>query len=314
MTRGSGLVEVARSVDWGGDHAAAERALSNAADERTRALIDGFVHQAGPPPGRFQWVALGSHARGELHCASDQDHALVWDSARAARSSYAADLAAEVITGLEDFGMRRCDGGYMADSWSQSREEWEATLRDRIAAPTPEAIVDADVFLDLRPLRGDLDASMLRVLLATGGDSPLLLHGLARAAIGFGVPLHAFGRMPRGEVDLKKSGLAPIVLLARLYGLRCGSVALSTTERLHDSGRAGLVSAELADRLVGAFEFLSALRITRQLEQVGRGGVTLSDRVVVGELPATDQEKLRDAFRAVKGAQSVTSLIFRTDL
>lgn len=168
------LVEVARA---GGS-------LAAAADARTRLLIDGFLHQAGPPPARFAWVLLGSHARGELHCASDQDHALFWE--KAPTGSYAADLAATVIDGLEQFGMRRCDGGYMADKWSYSVADWADILRERVNAPTPDAIVDADVFLDIRPLTAGVDVAPALAELAS--ESPRLLHGLAIAANSFPTP------------------------------------------------------------------------------------------------------------------------------
>ena len=190
------------------------------------------MHQVGPPPGRFAWVALGSHARGELHCASDQDHALLWDTARAAGSSYAADLAAEVITGLAEFGMRPCDGGYMADRWSLGLSDWVTQARHRIDAPTPEAVLDTDVFLDLRRLVGDLDIAPATDVLLAGADSPRLLHGLAVAATSFPTALNAFGRLPHGPVDLKRTGLAPLVLLARLYGLDARSSAVGTRDRL----------------------------------------------------------------------------------
>ena len=229
------LVEVARA---GGS-------LAAAADARTRLLIDGFLHQAGPPPARFAWVLLGSHARGELHCASDQDHALFWE--KAPTGSYAADLAATVIDGLEQFGMRRCDGGYMADKWSYSVADWADILRERVNAPTPDAIVDADVFLDIRPLTAGVDVAPALAELAS--ESPRLLHGLAIAANSFPTPLHAFGRLPKGEVDLKKTGLAPTVLLARLYGLRAHSTAVSTDQRLAEA--APVLGEELSDRLNG---------------------------------------------------------------
>ncbi len=197
--------------------------LAHVADLRTRDLVDGFVHQAGPPPGRFAWVALGSHARGELHCASDQDHALIWDTARSAGSSYAVELADAVITGLAEFGMRPCDGGYMADRWSVGLADWVSQARHRIEAPTPEAVLDTDIFLDLRRLAGDLDITPATQVLLTGAESPRLLHGLAVAATAFGTALNPLGRLPHGSVDLKRTGLAPIVLLARLYALEARS-------------------------------------------------------------------------------------------
>ena len=208
-------------------------------------------------------MALGSHARGELHCASDQDHALLWDTARAAGSSYATDLAAEVITGLTEFGMRPCDGGYMADRWSVGLSDWVTQARHRIDAPTPEAVLDTDVFLDLRGLVGDLDIAPATDVLLGGADSPRLLHGLAVAATSFPTALNAFGRLPHGPVDLKRTGLAPLVLLARLYGLDARSGAVTTRDRLAATAEAGLLSEELIGRLSDGFEVLTRLRLDR---------------------------------------------------
>ena len=287
--------------------------LALEADVRTRDLVDGFVHQAGPPPGRFAWVALGSHARGELHCASDQDHALIWDTDRAAGSSYAADLAAEVIAGLTEFGMRPCDGGYMADRWSVGLADWVAQARHRIEAPTPEAVLDTDVFLDMRQLAGTLDITPATQVLLTGADSQRLLHGLATAATSFPTALNHFGRLPHGPLDLKRTGLAPLVLLARLYGLQARSPAVSTRARLAATAAAGLLSEELVERLVDGFEVLARLRLEAQVALV-RAGRPLSDMVVADDLVEEDQVALREAFRAVRGTQSVTAVTFRTDL
>jgi CBS domain-containing protein len=304
-------VALASAAGAGAEGADLGGALARAADLRSRDLVDGFVHQAGPAPGRFAWVALGSHARGELHCASDQDHALLWDTDRAAASSYAHDLAAEVIAGLAEFGMRPCDGGYMADRWSLSLAEWVAQARHRTQAPTPEAVVEADVFLDLRRLVGDLDVTPAVDVLLGGADSPRLLHGLAIAATSFPTALNPFGRLPHGPVDLKRTGLAPLVLLARLYGLSARSSAISTRDRLRATAAAGLLSEELVGRIVDGFEVLSRLRLAAQVAQV-RAGLPLSDVVVVDDLAEEDQHALRDAFRAVRATQSVTSVTFRT--
>jgi CBS domain-containing protein len=304
------LVEVARGLDWDLPPGAQ---LADAADARTRLLIDGFVHEAGPPPARFAWVTLGSHARRELHCASDQDHALFWQTDAAANTSYAADLAAAVINGLREFGMRPCDGGYMADRWSYSLTQWAEILRDRVETPTPEAVVDTDVFLDLRPLTTGLDVSAAAAQLAAGADSARLMHGLALAANSFPTPLQAFGRLGKGTVDLKKSGLAPTVLLARLYALRARSSAVGTDQRLADAGKVGVLSEELIDRLRTAYVLLTRLRLRNQLRQIGaRQYVT--DTVRLDELDETTHDDLRDAFRAIRSAQSVTSVTYRTDL
>lgn len=276
-----------------------------AADDRTRLLVDGFVHQAGPPPDTFAWVAIGSHARGELHCTSDQDHALVWACAPAAASRYAQELADSVITGLEAFGMRRCDGGYMADAWSLPVAQWVVRLREQQRAPTPQAVLETDVFLDLRRLAGTLDIAPLQAVLLSGADAPRLLHGLATAANGFPVALAAFGRLPGGEIDLKRTGLVPLVLLARLYGLQARSAAVATPDRIAAAVDAGVLSPSLGDALREAFALLLRLRLQSQL--TGRP-------VVARDLPSADAAALRQAYQAIRTAQSAAALAHRTDL
>lgn len=288
-------------------------ALTRVADQRARDLVDGFVHSAGPAPAPFTWLVLGSHARGELHCASDQDHALVWATPRAARSSYAEDLAAAVISGLAESGLRPCDGGYMADRWSYAVADWVDLLHERIAAPTPEAVVDADILLDLRVLTGTQDVTPLLEVLGTGAGSARLMHGLARAALSFAPPRAPFGRLPRGPLDVKRGVLAPVVLLARLYGLRAGTAAVSTTDRLVAAAAAGVLGEELCARLDQAFTMTSGLRIRAQLAALDTGG-RVDDLIDPGALGDDEVDGLRAAVRAVRAAQSVTAVTFRTDL
>lgn len=285
--------------------------ITRAADDRTRQLVDGFVHQAGPARRAFAWVALGSHARGELHCASDQDHALLWATDRAAASSYAHDLAEHVIVGLERFGLRRCGGGYMADRWSMSLAAWTTAARARIDVPTTQAVLDTEVFLDVRALAGDLDIAPALAVLAEGSRSPRLLHELATAARSFPAPLTPFGRLPQSTLDLKRGGIAPTVLLARLYALVAGSTEVGTVARLNAAS--DTLGKELSARLIRAYDVLTRLRLERQLADDAEG-LPLTDIVAPRDLSQTDQQALRDGLRAVRAAQSVTAVRFRTDL
>jgi CBS domain-containing protein len=307
------LVDVARALHDTEPAIAVAAAMSDAVDDRTRALIDGFVAEAGPPPADFAWMALGSHARRELHCASDQDHALVWADDDAAASDYARELAGTVIEGLAAFGMRRCSGGYMADAWSHSVPQWLAHLHHLIAAPTPEAVVDADIFLDLRPVAGSLDTTAVVSVLQSGSESARLLHGLALAANSFGTPLTTLGRLPTGNIDVKRSGLAPVVLLARLYGLVAGGGAVSTRDRLATAAERGSLSAKLSGRLDFAYALLTRFRLHSQLAQLDRQE-PITDIIAIADIPWQDQSLLRTALRSIKSAQSTTAVAFRTDL
>lgn len=309
----SDLVDVALALSATEPAFAVSQAMSDAVDDRTAQLVDEYTHRQGPPPTPFAWMALGSHARRELHCASDQDHALVWADDAAAHSAYARGLAESVIAGLTEFGMRPCSGYYMADRWSHSLHEWLDITASRIDAPTPDAVLDTDIFLDMRVVTGELDASPIIGLLRGGAQSGRLLHGLAQAAGHFGVPLTTFSRLPQGSIDLKKSGLAPVVLLARLYGLVAGATDVSTRGRLAAAASHGALSAKLSGRLDFAYTLLTRLRLHSQLRQIS-AGEPLSDVVAIDAIPWQDQGLLRTALRSVRSAQSVTAVTYRTDL
>lgn len=307
------LVELARGTAGNAGPAAVPGVLAATADDLAVQLIEGFVLEAGPPTVEFAWVDLGSMARRELHCASDQDNALVWATEQAADSRYAAELAARVIAGLADFGLRRCAGGFMADKWSMGIDEWCAHLHRCVVEPTPAAVLDTDIFLDLRPIAGSLDTSAAVQTLLTGSDSMRLLHGLAAAATSFGVPLGLWGRIRGDEIDIKRAGLTPLVLMARLYGLRVRSAEVGTVGRLRDAGDAGLLGRGLTDDLVQAFQVFTCVRIERQLAQAA-AGEALTDKVPLAALDRPCLIELRDALKAVKSAQDATAWTFRTDL
>ena len=162
--------------------------------------------------------------------------------------------------------------------------------------------MDTDVFLDLRRLVGDLDIAPATDVLLGGADSPRLLHGLAIAATSFPTALNPFGRLPHGPVDLKRTGLAPLVLLARLYGLDARSSAVSTRDRLAATADAGLLSEELVGRLVrrlrGAVP-AAARRPGRPGREPGSPCRTWSSSTTS---PRRTGAALREAFRAVRAS------------
>lgn len=287
--------------------------LSDAIDARTKALVADFLDRVGAPPAEFAWMSLGSVARREVHCASDQDSALVWTDDAAATSPYARELAEHVISGLSEFGLRRCSGGFMADKWSLGLDSWCRLLHRCVTEPTPQAVLETDVFLDLRHIAGNLDTSAANATLLSGSESPRLLHGLAAAAISFRIPLGLWGRLRGNEVDLKRTGLAPLVLLARLYGLWVRSEHVSTIGRLADAAEAGVLGSGLVGSLIQAQDLLTRLRIEHQLEQAARGE-PLTDTISLADLDSDTTAELRDALKSVKSAQDTTSWLFRTDL
>jgi CBS domain-containing protein len=290
------------------------RALTSLHDALTVRLIQLAAVECGPPPCEYAWLALGSGGRMEQSLDTDQDNAIAYAEQGEAAEVYFATLGARVVAGLARAGLRRCPGGYMADRWHLPLAGWHGVFGGWVDRPVPQALVEAEVFLDFRPVYGGLSMATLDAALRRGCGVPRFLVGMARAAVGFPPPLGLAGRVRsrRGEVDLKRGGLAAVVLLARLYALAAGSSARSTPGRLAAAEAAGTLSRSSAAALADAYRILSDLRLDAQLRQLAAGGEP-TNRTRLGDLGADQRARLRGALCTVRDLQRVAAMRFRTD-
>jgi len=307
------LAHVAAALVDGADALTASRTIAPLNDAVTVRLLTLAERRLGPAPGPYAWLALGSAGRREQALFSDQDNAIVYSDGGAHAEGYFADLAEAVVAGLLNAGFPACPGGYMATRWHHPLAEWEGVFLRWIHTPEPRAVVEAEVFLDFRTVHGTLVVDPLDAILRQGADHSRFLVHMARAAIAFRPPLTLFGRIRgHGEVDLKRGGLAAIVLLARLYALAGGSVVRPTPDRLSAAARAGTLSREGARCLAAAYRLLADIRLRAQLRAVAEGRAP-GNSVPLRELDADTQRALREAFHAVRELQQATALRFHTD-
>jgi CBS domain-containing protein len=290
------------------------RALTGLHDALAIRLIELARAEFGPPPCPFAWIALGSGGRMEQSLYTDQDHAVAYAEGEAVEPYFAA-LGVWMVDGLARAGLRRCSGGYMADRWHMSLPAWRDLFHGWLARPDPQALVEAEVFLDLRRVSGELSLEPLAAVLRQGTDTSLFLLGMARAAVRFPPPWRLVGpaRLSRGEVDLKRAGLSALVLLARLYALAAGSLARSTPDRLAAAATAGMLGSRSAADLAEAHRLLVRLQLAAQLRQIEAGQVP-SNRVRLADLTADEHAGLRQGMRAIHSVLKVTELRFRTDM
>jgi len=289
--------------------------LADHYDQVTRNAIEEANERFGPPPSPFAWLTLGSHARREPSLASDQDNALVLADDDPEAKAHGAKMAAHVVDSLHAAGLRRCDGDYMATTWNHSLAEWQDILRGRFIDPKPEDILDADVFLDLRQVGGDLDISPLQDIMVGAAGSPRLLQGLAGSAVTFPSGVGPLGRLrlSHGKIDLKKGGLAPLTMLARTYSLASGSTAVGTRERLAAAEEHKQLSPRASGRLGFAHALLTRLRLKHQLSSA-RAGEPITDLIPPNRVRWVDERLLRQAFESIREVQQATALRFRTDM
>ena len=164
-------------------------AVADANDSLTRRLLGLAESHLGPPPCRYVWLALGSHGRREQVLSSDQDSAIAYEATSpheaAATDEYFAALAALVVDALARAGIPLCGGGYMATNWHRPLDEFGRLFRGWVEQPQPEALLKAEVFLDVRACHGELSPDeLIRILLVGGSRGPFRTQ-MARAAVTF---------------------------------------------------------------------------------------------------------------------------------
>jgi CBS domain-containing protein len=285
--------------------------LAALSDALTRRLLTLAERELGPPPCPYSWVVLGSEGRREQVLLSDQDNALVYlDDGPDARR-YFQSLAGLVVEALIEAGFPPCPGDYMATTWCKPLAEWEALFGHWVEVPEPQALLEAQVFLDFRGLHGGLSLEPLDRILVAGGRRTLFLHNLARAVLRFRPPLGPLGRIRTvdGWIDLKAGGIGAIVMLARMYALAGGSAARPTLERLETAADAGQLSRAGAEILAEGFRLLTRLRLQEQIRSLHRGEEP-SNRVRPGALSPLERRRLLEALRAVRKQLDAAALRF----
>jgi len=300
----------------GADALEVTRTVGHLNDTLTSRLISLAVAELGRPPCRYVWLSLGSQGRGEQVLSSDQDSALAYEGGGTDQHDfrdYFGPLAGLVVAALARAGLALCAGGYMATNWCHPIEEYRRLFRGWVEYPEPDALLRAEIFLDVRPIHGDLPVDVLESILASGAYRPRFLVMLARAAVTFRPPIGLFGRLrvEDSAVDVKRAGIVAIVLLARLYALAAGSSARTTALRLNAAATAGSIGRAGAGNLTEGYRFLTGLRLRHQLAQASRGEP--ADNVVpLAELTAQERQRLREVFRAVRDLQDLTASRFAT--
>lgn len=288
-------------------------------DAITVRLLQLAEERLGPPPVPYAWVAAGSQARSEQTAKSDQDNCLVLDNAydEKAHGTYFKSLSQFVCDGLNACGYVYCPGEMMAvtDKWRQPMDSWKRYFNQWVNQPEPKALMLTCVFFDLRCIYGEknLFRELRQYLLDKTRGNQIFLAYMAGNALNFKPPLGFFRNfvlISGGEhdhtLDLKHSGIVPIVDLARVYALAAGSHAINTQDRLKEVAAGGEVSHGGAHDLRDALEFVSSLRIRHQARQI-RAGEAPDNYMSPDDLSHLERSHLKDAFSVVRTMQNVLS-------
>lgn len=289
-----------------GDYDIAGKILSQATDIMTRKLIGFFQQANGKAPMMFAWLVYGSQAREDQTMGSDQDNGLLLaERPSEAQSAYFSNMAQYVCNGLAKCGIKLCDGNIMASNpkLRLSLDEALEEAKQWVKAPTKDAIMHFNIFLDVRCAAGDISLfKHLQKRRAPLMQQNMFLAALARHSNEISVPLSMFqkfvyekGRKQKDLIDLKTRAVALINNIARIYALADGVTLPNTLARLEVLSERSQLSKRDATNLRDIWLFLNRLRWRHQLENK-----VTDNRVSISSLSSIEKHQLKAAFKAIE--------------
>ncbi len=296
-------------------------ALTSIYDAFTCQLLKLSEDIMGKPPCRYAWLAAGSHARGEIHLASDQDNALVLeDGASESDRLHFRHVAMYVCKGLAECGYSLCSGRFMAATpkWNQPLSTWKQYYNKWSNNPEYDMLLQLTVFLDIRFLTGDevLYHELNKERLAQATNNSRLMSALVRNMLKTRPPLGIFNNLvleKHGQnektLNIKKAAISSLVDIARIYALNEGADILTTEERLAFVSASGSLNEGSYQDLLGTYRYVTQIRYLHHLECLHINEV-ISNDIDPNHFGSFERQHLKDAFRIVSGFQDVLKMKF----
>jgi CBS domain-containing protein len=273
------------------------------------------------PAARWCWLGLGSEGRLEQTLATDQDNGLVFSASDDGEAQQLRELflpfARAANQALAECGFPLCGGEVMAGNprWCLSQSEWLESFSAWVRTPEPEALLNAAIFFDFRPLAGaaELATALRQDLSELTRGNEIFLRMMTVNALAASPPL---GRLrdfvtesdSGGTIDLKKFGSRIFVDAARIMALGAGAGETSTATRLQRMAAEGTMSAADAGAAVHAFHALQGIRFAAQAA-AGAAGNQLDPQ----GLNEFDRRVLLEALRQARTLQQRLKTRFHID-
>lgn len=274
---------------------------------RAAAIVEAQMSAAGEPaPAPWCMLILGSGGRGESLLSPDQDNAII-HAGSTEDDGWFARAGERIADLLNDAGIPYCKGGVMAKNtgWRGNQGQWRARVTDWIRRPAPEALLNVDIFYDLRPVHGALrlGENLRTEALAAARGAQLFLRLLAEQTAQIHPAIDFFGRLreKEGRVDLKLGGLLPLVSAARVMALKHGIAETGTGARLRAvcAGPHPPIGEDDLSRLVDAQELLLRLILRQQIADLAAGRAPGS-RIDAEILSKRDRTQLKAALKHIE--------------
>lgn len=290
------------------------------ATDRMRALGQG-----DPPP--YALLVSGDRARGEQTLHSQNRYLVLHGE----ESQHFLLFNRQLCVALKETGLLQGEQllwhGSPADlrntietgfSLRPRKEQKSATTPLPFAAPpkerpqyVPDWEWDVEVMADLLELSGDEIIAGEGLQAAADLLAEIRQHApfqqLARRVIALPLAIGRFGRWRlqrdgkhKGEIDLEESALSPLVMTVRILAVSAGITARGTLQRIEALLEKGVLTVELAERLLKAFHCLMQGRMASEIRS-GAGGAFRNPE----EFDVAEDERVRTSVETVLNLQKI---------
>ncbi len=296
--------------------------ISSLNDHLTVRILELTQMEFTLPKVGWCWLSFGSEGRFEQTLSTDQDNGLIFAAGGQAHEALRLaflPFARAVNERLAACGFPLCKGNIMAGNpeLCLSAEEWRQKFHGWLQAGNPQALLNATIFFDFRPLYGDegLTDDLRAWLLGTAAGSALFLRLMAENALRVAPPLGMLRDFAYEKsdafphtLDLKASGSRLFVDVARILALANGVGATGTDERLRALAERGKLGRDDIGAIIDGFFYIQQLRLRQQQTGTPEG---MGNRVDPDSLNELDRYILKEAFKQAKKLQTRLQLEYR---
>lgn len=264
-------------------------------------------------------ILLGSEGRSEQILRTDQDNAIIF------RSGFKPDNAQEITTKfvetLDAIGFPRCAGNVMIINpmWCKSINEYKAMIDEWCEHPNYENIMDIAILFDSVSVAGDSEIhnEVVEYLGSSIDSNPILIRHLAKSIENFDSAIGIFSQFVtsdkghKGEIDIKKSALFPMIHGIRTLAIEYKIKATNTYERIKELNNLGFFNREDAHDMIESLEILNSLRLNTQL-MTTKGAI--NNYISISSLSKIQRDLLKDALKTVSKFKKTIQYHFKLSL
>ncbi|MGI1671214.1 MAG: CBS domain-containing protein [Neptuniibacter sp.] len=252
-------------------------------------------------------LVMGSEGRGEQIMKTDQDNAivyrdgLVWPEMQETLNKFSQTLI--------EFGFPPCPGNIMVSNpnWVKSLGQWTKMLSDWAASCEGDAQMNLAIAVDAKPVAGNpaIFKAARNWFNRHLRNNDVFFSHFAKASLEFDTPLTFFGNLKdKGELDIKKGGIFPIVHGVRTIALEKRIKATNTFERIEVLVADGELKEKHGKEMTEALSLFISLRLRQQVKRIecSEDGLDSTPNIIeLSSLDKLERDLLRDALHIVKG-------------